>query len=76
MSDLCGTVDGMVTLKDSMSTEGETLRVYVLPYLLTPWSRVIFEKLIGLQLAKIFPAFYGTRRFLTALSSARHLSLS
>ena len=45
-------------------------------YLLTPWSRVLLEKLAGLQLVKKFPAFYGTRRFLTALTSARHVSLS
>jgi hypothetical protein len=42
---------------------------------LTPWSRVL-EKLTGLQLVKKFPAFYGTRRFITALTSARHLLLS
>jgi hypothetical protein len=29
-------------------------------YLLTPWSRVLLEKLTGLQLAKKFPSFYGT----------------
>jgi hypothetical protein len=45
-------------------------------YLLTPWSRVLLEKLAGLQLVKKFPAFYGTRRFITAFESARHLSLS
>ena len=44
--------------------------------LLTPWCRVLLEKLTGLQLVKKFPAFYGTRRFITALTSARHLSLS
>jgi hypothetical protein len=44
-------------------------------YLLTPGSRVL-EKLTDLQLAKKFPAFYGTRRFITAFTSARHLSLS
>jgi hypothetical protein len=27
-------------------------------YLLTPWSRVLFEKLTGLQIVKKFPAFY------------------
>jgi hypothetical protein len=43
--------------------------------LLTPWSRVL-EKLTGLQLVKKFPSFYGTRRFITAFTSARHLSLS
>ena len=30
----------------------------------------------GLQLVKKFPAFHGTRRFITALTSVRHLSLS
>ena len=43
-------------------------------YLITPWSRVLLEKLTGLQLVKEFPAFYGTRRFITALTSARHQS--
>ena len=46
------------------------------PYLLTPWCRVLLEKLTGLQLVKKFPAFYGTRRFITARTSVRHLSLS
>jgi hypothetical protein len=32
MSDLYGTVAGMVTPKGSMSTEGEALQVSVLPY--------------------------------------------
>jgi hypothetical protein len=50
--------------------------VTVFTYLLTPWSRVPLEKLTGSQLVKKFPAFYGTRRFVTALTSARHLSLS
>ena len=45
-------------------------------YLLTPWSRVLLEKLTGFQLVNKFPAFYGTRRFITASTSARHLSLS
>ena len=47
-----------------------------LTYLLTPWCTVLLEKLASLRLVKKFPAFYGTRRFLTALTSARHLSLS
>ena len=45
-----------------------------LAYLLAPWSRVLLEKLIGFQLVKKFPAFYGTRKFITAFTSARHLS--
>jgi hypothetical protein len=44
--------------------------------LLTPWSTVRLEKLTGSQLVKKFPACYGTRRFITAFTSARHLSLS
>jgi len=39
-----------------------------------PWSRVLLEKLTGFQQVKKFPAFYGTRRFITAFKSARHLN--
>ena len=48
----------------------------LLTYLLTPWCRVLLEKLTGLQPVKKFPAFYGTRRFITAFTSFRHPSLS
>ena len=59
------------------SYELETFIItYLLTYLLTPWCRVLLEKLTGLQLVKKFPAFHGTRRFITALTSVRHLSLS
>ena len=49
---------------------------YLLTYLLTPWCRVLLEKLTGLQLVKKFPAFYGTSKFITALTSVHQLSLS
>jgi hypothetical protein len=52
------------------------IQAYILPYLLTPWSRVLPEKLKRSELLKKFPAFYGTRRFITAFTRARHLSLS
>ena len=52
------------------------LKGYLITYLLTPWSRVLPEKLNGFQLVKKFPAFYGTRRFITVFTTARHLSLS
>jgi len=45
-----------------------------LTYLLTPRSRVPIAKLKGPQLTKKFPAFYGTRRFIIAFTTARHLS--
>jgi hypothetical protein len=41
-----------------------------------PWSSVLPGRLTGLQLLKKFSAFYGTRRFITAFTTARHLSLS
>ena len=44
--------------------------------LLTPWCRVLLEQLTGLQLVKKFPAFHGTRMFITALTSVRNLSVS
>jgi len=47
-----------------------------LTYLLTPWCRVLLEKLTSLQLVKKFPEFRGTRRFITALTSVRQLFLS
>ena len=47
----------------------------IISYLLIPWSRVLLEKLTGSRLVKKFPAFYGTRKFITAFSSARPLNL-
>jgi hypothetical protein len=44
--------------------------------ILTPWRTVLLEKLTGFLLVKKFPAIYGTRRFITAVTSAHHLSLS
>jgi len=37
------------------------LPTYLLIYLLTPWSRVLLEKLAGSQLVKKFPALNGTQ---------------
>jgi len=47
---------------------------FTLTYLLH--VAVFLEKLTGLQLVQKFPAFHGTRRFITALTSVRHPSLS
>ena len=38
-------------------------------------NTALLEQLTGFQVAK-FPAFYGTRRFITAVTSARHVPLS
>jgi len=51
--------------------------IYVaLTYLLTPWSTVLLEKLAGSAASQEIPRIFGTRRFITVLTSARHLSLS
>ena len=48
----------------------------LLTYLLTPWSRVLLEKLTGSAASQEIPRIFGTPRFITVLTSARHLSLS
>ena len=45
-------------------------------YLLTPWSRVLLEKLTASAASQEIPRIFETRRFLTVPTSARHLSLS
>jgi len=52
------------------------LLTYFMVTLLTPLCRVLPEQLTGLQLVKKFPKFHRTRKFITALTSVRHLSLS
>ena len=49
---------------------------YLLTYLLTPWSRVLLEKLTGSAASQEIPHIFGTRKFITVLTSARHLCLS
>jgi hypothetical protein len=70
-------------LIESNCTEARVCRVtrrfiafmYLLTYLLTPWKSVFLQNLTGSELVKKFPSFYGTRTFITAFTSARHLSL-
>jgi len=61
-----------------MDTYIPYLMVYkcLLIYSLTSWSRVFVEKLTGFKLVKNFLAFYATKMFITAFTSARHLLLS
>jgi hypothetical protein len=45
-------------------------------YLLTPWSRVLLEKLtVTFAASQELPHIYGNRKSLTVPTSARHLSL-
>jgi hypothetical protein len=44
-------------------------------YLLTPWSRVLLEKLtVNFAASQEIPRIYGTRKFFTVPTRARHLS--
>jgi hypothetical protein len=44
--------------------------------ILTPWSRVVLEKLtVNFAASQEIPRIYGTRNSLTVPTSARHLSL-
>jgi hypothetical protein len=53
------------------------LKVIDNTYLLTPCSRVLLEKLTAnFAASQEIPRIYGTRKFLTVPTSARHLSLS
>jgi hypothetical protein len=52
------------------------LLTYLLTYILTPWCRILFEKLIVTQLVKKIPLSYGTRRFITVFTKARHWTLT
>jgi len=63
--------------KEYIQVSWTSLLTYLLnTYLLTPGGIGHLEKLTGVQLVKKFPAFYGTRMFITAFTSARYLSLS
>jgi hypothetical protein len=42
---------------------------------ITPWSRGLLENPTVSQLVMKFPAFYVTRRFITAFTRARHLPI-
>jgi hypothetical protein len=44
--------------------------------LIIPWSKVFLEKLAVFQPVKNFSRFYRSRKFITALTSARHLFVS
>jgi len=42
---------------------------------LTARKELLPEKLTGVQVTEYFPAFYGTRSFITAFTKAHHLFL-
>jgi len=48
----------------------------IFTYLLSPWSTVLLQKLTGFAASQENPHIFGTQRFITVLTGARHLSLS
>ena len=58
------------------SKETQIMRTNVTVGEVTPWSVVLPAKLTGRQPFKKSPAFNVTRRFITAFTSLRHLSIS
>jgi hypothetical protein len=53
------------------------LLLLLLLLLFTPWSKVLLEKLtVNFAASQEISRIYGTRKFLTVPTSARHLSLS
>jgi hypothetical protein len=56
---------------------GTMLGTYIATtYLLTPWNRVLLQKLTGFVASQEIPLIYGTRKFITVPTTARPLSLS
>jgi hypothetical protein len=63
-----------VSVKCILFLEGRWLKISYQK--LTPWSTVFLEKLIVTEVFNKFPAFYGTPKFTTLFTRARHWSLS
>jgi len=59
----------------SLETSGYILIRRTLFISLTPWSRILLEKLIIAQLVMKSTAIYGTWRFITVFRRAHHLTL-
>jgi len=53
-----------VIIKPNTQLLPTSLLTNLLTYLLTPWRRVLLEKLTGIQPVKKYRAFYGTRNFI------------
>jgi hypothetical protein len=67
----------LYSIKQSKQNLKQMRIIFQSTYLLTPWSQVLLEKLTShCSYSRNSPHFYGTRKFFTVLTSARHPSLS
>jgi hypothetical protein len=64
------------TFQTTCTTTLKFFRTPVCTSLTHSWSWALLEKPPIMQLLKNFPAFYGTRRFITVFTRALHYSLS
>jgi hypothetical protein len=64
-----------ITSGKDLTSAVATFTASLRKYRLTPWNKVTHNKLVVPQIFKKFPVFYETRKFITALTSARHPSL-
>ena len=64
-----------LTRVDSVVTMANILISCLLTNLLIPWNSALLKELTVSQPVKIFPKFYGTRRFINAFTRARPLPL-
>ena len=72
-------VPGSLKFPDFMTTAQDGGKIVSLRHrspLLTPCSRVLLEKRTGSEVSQEIPRIFGTRRFLTLPTSARHMSLT
>jgi hypothetical protein len=61
--------DGQLIFNKTKLAEIQTKVFVMLNMVIThSWSRALLEKLPIVQLLENFPAFYGTRRFITAFT--------
>jgi hypothetical protein len=61
---------GTISLLDCRAANAPNNDLYLYLYLLTPWSRVLLEKLtVNFAASQEIPRIYGTRKFLTVPTS-------
>ena len=65
-----------VTWSKFHTEDPQILGATILTYLLTPWSRVLLEKLPGFAANQEIPRILWNLKFITILTSTHHLSLS
>jgi len=69
-------LDDAVFSSINLPTISQNVDEFLTDYLLSLCNIILLGKLTGFQPVRKFPTLYGTRSFLTVVTSARHLSLT